>query len=241
VYRELDPERIIATLATLGQRIEERFPASGLGRVGRELLALASESKELLDRLRRPNAVLRTGVGVGVLALVALAVATALSVRVSLQVQNVSDLLQGLDAGVNDVIFMGIAIYFLLTVEGRLKRRRALRALHELRSVAHIIDMHQLTKDPDRFLLREPDTPSSPQRTMTRFELSRYLDYCSELLSHVSKLAALHAQYLADPVVLDAVNDVETLADGLSRKIWQKIMILDAIGPADAPVPPGGR
>ena len=234
MYRELDAERIIETLATLSHRIEERFPASGLGRVGRELLAIASESKRLLDRLRRPNALLRAGVAVGVVALVALAVATALSVRVSFQLQNISDLLQGLDAGVNDVIFMGIAVYFLLSVEGRLKRRRALRALHELRSVAHIIDMHQLTKDPDRFLVQQVQTPSSPQRTMTRFELSRYLDYCSELLSHVSKLAALHAQYLADPVVLDAVNDVETLADGLSRKVWQKIMILDAIGPADA-------
>ena len=233
MYRELDADRIIATLATLSQRIEERFPGSGLGKVGRELLAVASESKALLDRLRRPNAVLRVGIGIGVLALVALTVATALVVRVSLQLQNISDFLQGLDSGVNDLIFMAIAIWFLLTVEGRLKRRKALRALHELRSVAHIIDMHQLTKDPDRFLGPQLPTPSSPQRTMTRFELSRYLDYCSELLSHVSKLAALHAQYLADPVVLDAVNDVESLADGMSRKIWQKIMILDAVGPVE--------
>ena len=27
---------------------------------------------------------------------------------------------------------------------------RALKAIHELRSIAHIIDMHQLTKDPER-------------------------------------------------------------------------------------------
>lgn len=66
---------------------------------------------------------------------------------------------------------------------------------------------------------------------MTRFELSRYLDYCSELLSLTSKLAALFVQYVPDPVVLDAVNDVETLADGLSQKIWQKILVLDAAEP----------
>ena len=58
-------------------------------------------------------------------------------------------------------------------------------------------------------------------------ELARYLDYCAELLSLSSKLAALHVQYLNDPVVLDAVNDIETLAASLSNKIWQKIMILD--------------
>lgn len=64
---------------------------------------------------------------------------------------------------------------------------------------------------------------------MTRFQLARYLDYCSELLSLTSKLAALHAQYLNDPVVLAAVNDVESLTGDLSATIWQKTMILDAV------------
>ena len=58
--------------------------------------------------------------------------------------------------------------------------------------------------------------------------LARYLDYCSELLSLSSKIAALHMQYMNDSVVLDAVNDIETLAASLSNSIWQKIMILDA-------------
>ena len=40
-------------------------------------------------------------------------------------------------------------------------------------------------------------------------------------------IAALHVQYLHDPVILNAVNDIETLAEHLSGKIWQKIMILD--------------
>ena len=44
-----------------------------------------------------------------------------------------------------------------------------------------------------------------------------------------SKLAALHAQRMNDPVVLDAVNDIEVLAANLSNKIWQKIVILDTI------------
>jgi len=40
---------------------------------------------------------------------------------------------------------------------------------------------------------------------------------------------ALYVQDSPDPVVLDAVNDVETLTTGLSSKIWQKIMILDTL------------
>jgi hypothetical protein len=121
-------------------------------------------------------------------------------------------------------------VFFLMNLEARVKRRDALRTLHELRSIAHVVDMHQLTKDPEQFL-SPPSvaTESSPERTLSRFELSRYLDYCTELLSLTSKLAALHAQHLHDPVVLDAVNDVESLAGDLSVTIWQKTMILDAI------------
>jgi hypothetical protein len=35
-------------------------------------------------------------------------------------------------------------------------------------------------------------------------------------------------QKFDDPVALVAVNEVEELTTGLSRKIWQKIMILNA-------------
>ncbi len=89
-----------------------------------------------------------------------------------------------------------------------------------------------LTKDPDQLLGEGATTATSPQRAMTRFELSRYLDCCSELLSLTSKVAALYVQDSQDPVVLDAVNDVETLTTGLSGKIWQKIMIIDTLEPS---------
>jgi hypothetical protein len=58
--------------------------------------------------------------------------------------------------------------------------------------------------------------------------LGRYLDYCSEMLSLVGKLAALYVQKFDDPVALAAVNEVEDLTTGLSRKIWQKIMIINS-------------
>jgi hypothetical protein len=64
---------------------------------------------------------------------------------------------------------------------------------------------------------------------MTPFELNRYLDYCSELLALLSKIAALYVQEFQDPVLLDAVDDVEDLSAGLSRKIWQKLTILESL------------
>ena len=122
---------------------------------------------------------------------------------------------------------IGAAIFFLVTIETRIKRVRALDALHELRTIAHVIDMHQLTKDPSKLTQRVIVTPSSPKEAMSAYELIRYLDYCSEMLSLTGKIAALYAQNFRDAVVLSAVNELENLTTGLSRKIWQKIMIVD--------------
>ena len=62
---------------------------------------------------------------------------------------------------------------------------------------------------------------------MTPFELGRYLDYCSELLSLISKTAAIYVQEFPDSVALQAVDEITSLTNGLSRSIWQKIMLLD--------------
>jgi len=121
---------------------------------------------------------------------------------------------------------IGAALFFLVTLELRIRRTKILNTVHELRSIAHIIDMHQLTKDPERLLSQGPSTSSSPKINMTSYELGRYFDYCSEMLSHVGKIAAIYAEKFNDATTLAAVNEIENLTTGLSRKIWQKIMIL---------------
>ena len=125
----------------------------------------------------------------------------------------------------NVVILFGVTMAFLVTLERRVKRTRALQAVHELRSIAHVIDMHQLTKDPDQIFGDAPATPSDPA-PMSPADLGRYLDYCSEMLSLVGKVAAVYVQRFDDSVAIASVNEVETLATGLTRKIWQKLMIL---------------
>ena len=67
------------------------------------------------------------------------------------------------EAAINDVLLIGAAIFFIFTIEKRYKRTRALKALHELRSIAHIIDMHQLTKDPHRIMACLLYTSPSPR------------------------------------------------------------------------------
>jgi len=134
---------------------------------------------------------------------------------------------QGIDAAMNITVLAGAAIFFAVSFEDRNKRRQALRDLHVFRTISHVADMHQLTKDPSAILGGGEPTASSPKRKMTLFELTRYLDYCSEIQSLTGKLAALYAQHLPDPVVIEAVNDIEELTGNFSRKVWQKITILE--------------
>ena len=226
----LDAQRIVGTVTRLHRRISERFPEAGLARVAGTLVQIAERTMERLDWAERPNLWLRAATWLRAALVFGGVVAAVWAVALEAPggFDSVFTLLQVVEAGIQDVIFVGVGLVFLMTVENRLKRKRALRFIRELRALAHIVDMHQLTKDPDRLLQAHADTDSSPGRTFTRQELGRYLDYCSEMLSLTSKLAALYAARFDDSVVLQAVDEVETLTTGLSRKVWQKIMILDA-------------
>ena len=223
----LDVDRIIQTVGALQHRIEERFSGSGLGKLAGRLHGIANITVARLEWVARPILPLRLGVGLITLGVVALPAVLFVAADLLVTPPDVWEFIQAVDAGVQDLIFVGLLIFFLYTLETRIKRGRALHFLRELRAMAHIIDLHQLTKDPDRVIGPGRDTPSSPERDIEQFKLGRYLDYCSEMLSLTSKVAALYAQSFDDPVVLAAVDEIERLTAGLSAKLWQKIFILD--------------
>lgn len=229
-YRSLDSRRILDTLDRLTHRIEERFPGAGLTGVSQELLALGRFCAAEADAIARPMWPIRITAGAVIVLVVVgsgILLLTPWLGGAPVEFGTVGDYLQAIEAAVNEIVFLAIALWFLGSIEGRLKRRRALSAIHQLRSIAHVVDMHQLTKDPDHLLTERVDTASSPTRTMTHAELGRYLDYCSELLSLASKVAALFVQESNDPQVLAAVDEVTGLTNGLSQKIWQKLSILE--------------
>ncbi len=229
VYRELEPKEICSTADGLCRRIDARFPGSGLGKVANELRALAGQTEARIDRLQATPWSLRALTWTAAALLIVLALVAPVFINIRQEAPGLTELMQGIDSAVNNVVFISIAIWFLVTLEQRPKRRAALEALHELRSLAHIIDLHQLKKDPEFVMSPELATAEAVPQPMSRLTLGRYLDYCSELLSIVSKLAALYAERVADARVLDAVNDVEQLTGDLSSKIWQKIVILDTV------------
>ncbi len=225
---KLDVNKIIETIHLLYKRINERFPKSRLSYVCVELYTVAQESKTHCEWLKKPQIMLRIGVGIiiSILVLILLLGINSLVDFSAIHEIEFADFFQVLDAGINTIILIGIALLFLITFEIRKKRERAMAVVHQLRALAHVIDMHQLTKDPERSFINDKPTFSSPQQTMNAFELTRYLDYCAEMLSLVSKVAALYTQNFDDTVVLTEVNELESLTTGLSSKIWQKIMII---------------
>ena len=242
-YAVLNSERIVGTVKRLEGRIAERFPEAGLVRVCRELASVADQMVERAQWIGRPVLWLRLlswGICLSVLLLTAYML---WSIGVKPEDLNIADgqennfttIVTFIEAAINDVLLIGAALFFIFTIEKRYKRSRALKALHELRSIAHIIDMHQLTKDPHRVIAKPLFTGEglSPKLNMTAFQLRRYLDYCSEMLSLTGKIAAVYVQQFDDAVAMASASELESLAGDLSNKIWQKILILESYQSGD--------
>ena len=217
-YGHLGADYLITTVAHLAQRIEERFPDRGLTKVAQHLVTVAKETEKTAARIRRGAPLYKPG-----------AFLLQQDKSMSLEIRTVTDFLTIIETAVSIVVFVGAAILFLMSIDNKRRRSLTIRKVHELRCIAHVVDMHQLHKDPDRIDRKGANTKSSPMLEMSAFELGRYLDYCSELLALTGKIGALYVQGYEDPVAVSAVDQLESLTTGLSRKIWQKIMILDRL------------
>ncbi|WFP76902.1 hypothetical protein [Mesorhizobium sp. WSM4906] len=228
-YRTLDPTLIIETAERLEERVAERFPDAGLRGVAAELVSLSRDLAKAAKELEAPIWWLR---GVIIAAFIA-GVAMFLFVGTVLPLDRISGTddavqsVQGIEATINTAILAVLGFLALIRSEERIKRKQVFRQLHGLRSLIHVIDMHQLTKDPAALSAGFTPTAHSPARITNAADLARYLDYCSEMLSITGKIAALFAQSVNDAVVVDGVNDIENLASNLSRKIWQKITLIE--------------
>jgi hypothetical protein len=225
-YQTLDDRSIIQQLQTLRSRIAERFPTRGLTKTVTHLCDLSRRAADEAASLKKRRWSLR------ILSILAIALGGAgliqlarfYEVKMSAELQ-LTEFTQALEAAFNIVLLSSIFLLFMVRLESRFKREKALKGLYRLRAIAHVIDMHQLTKDPPS-IAGTARTSSSPVRDLTEEQLLRYLDYCSEMLSFTGKLAALYAQHFPDATVIGAVNDIEQLTTNLSRKIWQKIVMI---------------
>jgi len=225
MYRQITLEHVRKTLKQLTKRINERFPESSLAAVGQEIQSTCEESTQKLAQITQPNYKLRVLSGLTIVIGLSVVTYSLLQIDLSVSQFRTSEIVSISETLINELILISAALFFVFTLEARVKRARALKSINELRALSHVIDMHQLTKDPIE-IERSNNTLSSPERTLTTFELNRYLDYCSELLSIIGKLAVIYGQSFPEKELTAAVNDIENLTNALSRKIWQKINIL---------------
>ncbi|MEL4357467.1 MULTISPECIES: hypothetical protein [unclassified Luteococcus] len=215
-FQRLEHARVRRSTAELQARIRSRFPNRTLWEVCGELVALvdevAGQDGQSQRRVRLARVLSRLAVLLVVVFLAGTIGLAALDVLRGGTFQAI-DFLPLLETMINNLVFGGLAVLFLLAVPERMERARILRILHRLRSLAHVIDMHQLTKIPERHELGAAD-------------LKIYLEQCSEMLSLVGKTGALFAEDTTDGDVLDAVEGIEALTSDMARKVWQKIAII---------------
>jgi hypothetical protein len=218
-----------ATVAQLERRIYARFGERGLTKAARDLGHLVdrgqSEADESRERLRRMTLVARVA-SIAIVATTLVLLVFSLRSAVTDGLAKTADWVPLTESAVNDVVFAAVAVVFLWVLPERLERRALLRLLHRLRSLAHVIDMHQLSKDPEQASPNYVPTEQSVRHGLDADQLHHYLSYCSEMLSLTAKTAALSAEHSTDGVVLETISYIETLTTELSNKIWQKISLL---------------
>lgn len=200
-HSELDTSKVLFTIKRLSKRIDERFPDSSLYLVCIEFYTLASTVNAEMALLNRPKWAIRVLIGICAIVLIlVLWVVTNTFIEIMhskansvTKIFSPSEFVQSLEAGINELIFLGLAFAFLLNWEVKIKRNKSLKFIKQLYNIAHLIDMHQLTKDPTA-ISEDHHTESSPNRITNSYDLIRYLDYCSEMLSLISKVGALLAK-----------------------------------------------
>lgn len=230
----LDGERVHGTVVDLQGRIDARFAGHGLSGVAADLVELVQrvdqQTEDTHRRIARTKVVARAAAAVVLLLALAL---LALGLRHGLAHSpgQVATWVTLVESTINNLVFVAIAVVFLWAFPERRERAGLLALLHQLRSLAHVVDMHQLTKEPGRFRPGYRPTAKSQPQWLTVDQMHDYLSYCTELLSLVGKTAALCAERSSDGTVLDTVSDVETLTTELSTQVAQKRALLHHLDP----------
>jgi hypothetical protein len=226
---QLAAGHVWATVAQLERRIHARFGERGLTKAVRDLgqlvVLVQTEAGQSHLRLRRTTLAARA-TSITIISATVFALVFSLRAAVIQGLGQTTDWVPLVESVINDLVFAAIAVLFLWAMPERLERRALLRLLHRLRSLAHIIDMHQLSKDPEQVSPTYVPTAQSVRHGLDADQLYHYLNYCSEMLSLTAKTAALCGEHTSDGVVLETISTIETLTTELSNKIWQKISLL---------------
>jgi len=216
----LEPSRLIEAAERLDQAVRERLPNTHLAKLSGEILTIARETARRVKEAQRPIFRIRIlsalALGTAVVGIVFI----ARHVQYRAEVENVSEVLEGIDAGFNILILLGGMLLYLTTLESRIKKRRVMENLHELKELLHLVDMNQLAHPPQLFA----NTSTDPTQAVGRD--SFYLIAHIRMFSLIGNLAAAYSQNVKDDSVLRMAGHIETMASGYTEKLWEMSNLL---------------
>ena len=136
----LESEKIIKTIDKLEKRVSDRFPNSNLRKICLQFLTIAQQSQHNIHWISRPNISLRFFSYLIILVGIAGLLYSITIIDFKIENTTLANVVTVSEAIFNDIILVGAAIFFLVSLESRLKTRKALKSLNELRVIAHVID-----------------------------------------------------------------------------------------------------
>jgi hypothetical protein len=212
----LDPAKIVETAENLAHRVGESLPGSTLASLAIELAAIARKTDERARQARRPIYAIRVGSLLSISSTLVGLWYLAGHIHTRWEFGTITEVFEATDAGFNLLVLLGGVLWFFLTIESRIKRKKALNSIEELREFIHVIDVTQLYYTPDLYKADPASSHSSLNLDYT------YLLFCTQMLGVINNLAPLYSRGAAGDSIFRAVSDVETLANAITAKLLSK-------------------
>ena len=133
MHNELKFSKVIETISQLERRIIDRFPNSGLLNVCHGLHETAIDAQHKASVISKPNKYIRIGVVSTIVLFFLILIFSITLFDWQFKKPDVTVVIQMTEALINEIILLGVAIFFLVSLEVRVKRKLALKALYQLR------------------------------------------------------------------------------------------------------------
>jgi len=213
---QLDPAKIIEAAENLARRVNDRFPESHLASLAVKLAEIARVTNERARQAARPIYSIRLACLAAVCVCLLGLFNLTRHVHPRWEFSTIGELFEAADAGFNLVVVVTGAIWFLITFETRVKRKKALAFIGELCEFIHVIDLTQLYFTPEIY---KADTEAS--QAPSRFDYT-YLLFCTQMLAVIRNLALIYTRDVSSDSIWRAAIDVEMLAVAVEAKLFSK-------------------
>jgi hypothetical protein len=225
----LDPNKIYKNISALEQRVLARFEGRNIAKRAKKLTELSAKAVVRSQQLAKPNYFLRLisilSLTLFIAAIAALLLEASSAINFASNV-DLSELLQGAQAGIELVVFLGIVVLFIWSIETRIRRKALLTEIEYLQNFLHLINVGQLDKEPVRLDKGFKKEKNSPDISLDYFSMERYLSHSQKLAHYAAEVGRVYANTLVDAEVDNAAEELRRFAFDIARTCLEKMNIL---------------